>query len=682
MDLRANAIITAVDRFSGPVGRMAGALRGLNAGAAGIVSGTKRATRAMSNFGSTMGMPSALAGAFALQGEYYVDRLSRQMQAVGELSDRQRRTLVENAFKTSIGVGESAQDIIKAQQDLIQGGLDPDTVSRVGDVVAKAAKTNGMELGQVAEDAINVARGLGFAFNTTEEKTASLTRALNFMSVVPALSTEKWQGLRESLKYSAPVASMLGIEVEKLGAALSILADRGFKGEEGGTAFRTMLLRGIGPTKKLTDAYRAAGIQIEDLYDLDMSMISDQGRLRDRLLSGEWGGHAKEIDAALRSVGGPEKYDGLYAFQDALQSELSRALDVTDAQDKRILKEAIDQHVFSAMKKFDLEKFMAAISKLPLSEFKDVAGIQRTSQARALMEDMARFRPLFEEFVRQIPGAVERRFRDIDRGFAQSIDKMAQRFAYLRHNVFEAGLGNDLVRFFDGIAKSVEGFAKANPETLATLTKGGIMAALAAGVGAIAASPWARAVIALTGIAAAVQRFDTKKGVVGHLADGLASGDSSKGNIRGLRRIPFEDSRSWLDRFLPRVPNAFELFFGTDLMKRFGIESMDDIRRRAKQQPSSSLWNDPMAGSASRGGFGQDFARRRMIRDIDPMAGPTTVDVTGKVDANVQGTVSGKVDVNVDVKVEGGTVTDKRTSGGELTGSLNKGKTMPDTAGP
>lgn len=662
MDLRANAIITAIDRFSGPVTRMAGALRGLTGTAAGAVAGAKKVGRSLSNFGSGAGVPTSLVGALALRGEYDVDRLSRQMQAVGEISDQQRKMLVDNAFKTSVQVGEGADDLIKAQKELIQGGLDPDTIVGTTKLIAKAAKTNAMELSTVAEDAINVARGLGFAFDTTEQKTASLTRALNFMSVVPALSTETWEGLRESLKYSAPVASMLGIEIEELGAALSVLADRGFKGEEGGTAFRTILLRGIGPTKKLTDAYRAAGIQIEDLYDLDSSMIDDGNRLKERLLAAGWGGQEKEIDAALKRVGGREKYDGLYAYQDALQAELSDRLDVTDAQDKRTLKKSIDQHIFSSMKNFNLVKFFEALRKLPLSDFKEVAGIQRTSQARALLDDLKRIPDLEEEFRKLIPGSVDRRFEDIDRGFAQSIDKMRERFAYLRHNVFEAGLGKDLEGFFDGIATGLEKFAATNPEALGLIAKGGLMAALAAGIGAIASSPWAVAVAAITAMAAVAGDFDPKKGLIGEKLKALGgSPDSSEADATAPKS--WNDHWELFKRQMIELPTWMsQLWFGTENVQ-------GGVDRKVTKLPGEPE-TDPVARRK-----GLDFGQRGLIRDIDPTAGPQTIDVTGKVDANVQGTVSGKVDVEVTVK-GGGEVT--KQSGGDLKGNLNTGKSMPD----
>jgi peptide/nickel transport system permease protein len=46
------------------------------------------------------------------------------------------------------------------------------------------------------------------------------------MTVVPAASTDSVQGLRESLKYAAPVAGMLKIQLEVLGAALSAITMR------------------------------------------------------------------------------------------------------------------------------------------------------------------------------------------------------------------------------------------------------------------------------------------------------------------------------------------------------------------------------------------------------------------------------------------------------------------------
>ncbi len=98
------------------------------------------------------------------------------------------------------------------------------------------------------------------------------------------------------------------------------------------------------------------------------------------------------------------------------------------------------------------------------------------------------------------------------------------------------------------------------------------------------------------------------------------------------------------------------------------------------RNPASGAAAGVLAGAGAAASPSADVGARDfsgMLRDYLP-----SLDVTGKVDAQVHGNVEGKVHVDVDVKVDGGRVVDTRSSGGALHGELKTGKAMPDTPGP
>lgn len=513
--LTATAIISAVDRASAVFARVGANAQRLGGRFSSASAGVARLGQSAA---MNLGMPAAFAGALAARGEYEVDRIARTMQAVGELTDAQREMLTGTSFDVSMIVGQQAQDLIRAQKELIQGGLDPETTAALTEDIAKVAKTNEMALNEVAEMGINAARGMGMAFETTAEKVASIREALNFMTVVPAASTENVDGLRESLKYAAPIAGMLKIRIEELGAALSILADRGFKGEEGGTAFRTILLRGIAPTKQLATAYRAAGIELSDLYQLDETKLKDMQALRERVLGAGIDADGDLVDRALKKTGAASRYGGLYEYQDSLMANLSDALGIGpgDAQNKGILKKVIDQHIFSAIDGFDLTKFFTAVARLPLSDFAKVAGIQRSAQAQSLKEDIARLAPLKEKFTELMPGAIDRQFAKVGTGFSHNLDRIGAAFGKMRHSIFDSGVGTGLTEIFTRLANSIDRMSRSDPGVLNALGLGvaGLVAAPAAGaviwgisaslgaLGAVLASPALAALVAGGGLAA------------------------------------------------------------------------------------------------------------------------------------------------------------------------------------
>jgi len=651
MDLRANAIITAIDRFSGPVRAMAGSLGafGTVGARAGAVAG--KVGRGLANVATGVGVPASLFGGMAMRGEYDIDRIARQMESVGDLTEAQRHMLTEHAFRSSRIVGEGADDLLKAQRELIQGGLDPETTALMTTLMGKAAKSNAMAISQVAEDAINVSRGLSMPFDTMDERVRALTKSLEFMSVVPSLSTETWEGLRESLKYSAPVAGALKMKITDLGSALSILADKGFKGEEGGTAFRTIMLRAIAPTKALTQAYRAAGVQVEGLYDLNQAMIADMPRLKERLLGANFTDDGS-LDETLKSFGDPSKFDGLYAYADALKKSLAEKFGIEsgDAQSKGILGKAIDQHIFSAIQGFDLKKLFAELSKLPLSDFSKVAGIQRTAQAMALRDDMRRFDPLASEFEKRMPGAVDRRFGVMDEGFSQSIDRMMASFATLRHAFFESGFATQLASLFEGMASSVQVMARISPDVLNWGAWGVVLTGLAGAISLIASSPIAAAAAGLTGLAVLMGNIDPQKGVLGHM---FGSGESA--TTGDDKKSWFEEAVDWSDArnkaiIEGRSPSLMNYMFGG-----FKPPEMD--------------------APADRFGFGGG-----MVRDLAPTAGPAAIDITGRVDANVTGQASISLDNQIRIIApEGFQAYVEKRGQGTATVPLNTGKSMPDT---
>jgi hypothetical protein len=480
--LTATAIISAVDRASAVFARVGAAARAQ----AGKFAA---ATAAVNRFGSAaavgLGAPGALAGALAMKGEYEVDKLTRLMQSAGELNDDQRKMLTKSAFDASLASALQAQEIIKGQRELIQGGLDADTVAQTSTMFAKVARANGIEMAKVTEDSINVANAMGWAMGTTEEKMASLQRAMEFMSIVPNLSTENWEGLRTSLKYAAPVAGALKIRIEELGAALSILADAGFKGEEGGTALRTILTRAIAPTRQARLEMRAFGIALEDLYKFDDKRLGDMVSLRERLL-GAGLGKGKNIDRALKGFADPKKFRGAYEMGDALMDKLSGALGIGkgDAESRGILKKVVDGHIKAATEGFDLEGYFQGIAKLPLQAMKEMFGLQRISQAEKLRdginkimelptgERISKFRNLANEFERLMPGSLDRRFQAVGTGFAFSIDRTMRAVESLRNSVFNSGVGEDIAGFFTRLATSIENLRQSDPNALRAVTYG------------------------------------------------------------------------------------------------------------------------------------------------------------------------------------------------------------------
>src|SRR5690349_20372140 len=86
MDLRANAIITAVDRFSGPVGRMAGALNALTR----VSNRTAAIAQSARRVGSALTGPMAigLGAVIASTQEFEKNALGLRIASIADAMDR------------------------------------------------------------------------------------------------------------------------------------------------------------------------------------------------------------------------------------------------------------------------------------------------------------------------------------------------------------------------------------------------------------------------------------------------------------------------------------------------------------------------------------------------------------------------------------------------------------------
>lgn len=532
--MTATAVITAVDRASAVFARVGQAAQ---AQARRFQAAAGSMNRFTTTTAAATGAGSLFAASVSMQGEKQIDYISRLMQSAGELTVQQREMLKGSALESSVRTGIRAQELLEAQRELIQGGLDASTTSSMTETFAKVARANGIEAKKVAEDAINVANALGFAMGTTEEKVASLTRAMEFMSVVPNLSTESWEGLRTSLKYAAPVAGALKIPITQLGAALSILADAGFKGEEAGTALRTIMVRALAPTRQARLEMRAAGIDLDQLYKFDSSKLGDTKALAERL-RGAGLGQGVDLDRVLAPLADPSKYRGVYEWQDKAQEILMQALGIKkgDAEARGIVNKAIGGHVNSANSGFELEGYFRGIAKLPLQAMKDMFGLQRISQAIKLREeinkaikaadngDLTKFRRLEQEFDRLMPGAIDRRAAPVMEGFAYAVDRAAASLARLRNAIFESGVGSGLTDALAKASAAVEQFSKTNPQALRDITIA-IAGLAAVGVGGFALS---KVAVGLGAIAAAVARLGSLPMLAAGGLAGMLFGDIGK----------------------------------------------------------------------------------------------------------------------------------------------------------
>lgn len=564
--IAANVIIGAIDNASGVFARVG----------ASAAASAKKITSSFKMLGGMASLATFGLGSSVLKQQAEVDRLLRLMQSAGEMSNLQRMSLSRTAHEAALMSGVGVAEIIKGQQALIQGGLDVTTTESMTAMFARVARANGISMEKVAEDGINVANSMGWAMGTVEEKMASLKRAMEFMSVVPNLSTESWEGLRTSLKYAAPIAGALKIDVEELGAALSILADAGFKAEEGGTAFRTIMTRAQAPTRAARMEMRALGIQLEDLYRFDPAKLHNMVSLRERLLASGLGSRGgRGLDLALKKFTDPSKFKNAYDMGDAMMDSLASSLGIKkgDADKRSILKKVIDGHIRMASGGFDLATYFRGIGKMEVPQLKEMFGLQRLPQAMKLRDginqilnsslpkdqQITKFKDLARRFKELMSGSIDRRFSPVGEGLAFELDRMGTAWSNLQNAFMNAGSAGIVGSSLRTLSNAMASLSRADPNALNMV---------AAGLAAIVVIPAAGLTLAavatgLRGISGAVAALGGALG--GGIVGRLIAGGGIYGLLMGDWKELFEggqftvgDPDSWVaDSPISRMMQSF-----------------------------------------------------------------------------------------------------------------------------
>jgi len=717
MDLRANAIITAVDRFSGPMQHMAGAT-------AMMMDRLKGATQRFASFSNAamMGL-GALGGGFTFASQYDIEKIRTGIRAIASMSDTEMKDLNDAAANAAMAYGHNIKDMLQAGKDLIQGGLSGEVLAGAFDIVGQSARRNQEPLGQMAEKLIQTSRALGYSLETADDVRKSMTAASDLLSVAPNISTDSMPGFFTFLKYYAPIGRILKQSEAEMAALAATLADLGFKGEEGGSAMRTIMARLVTMTPKARAAFRAEGGQIENLFDVDSAKLNDMKSLEERIrgiFGVTVGGLGKFADHT--------KFANVSEWRDALMEHLTGRLGIGkgQAQDRKTLTAAIEQHVSRAISKIDIEKVFGELAKLETSLATDseLFGKQRLQQGAGLKQARALYKKKLELAMRELPGATARGDMYTLGTLSTELDRFTAAWSVFKDRVFNAGTNSIFTQGFSRLADGMGAMAQMDPARLnqIALAVGALVAIPAAGFALSAIGSGFGAVAA--GIAGIGGAFAAAP-MLGKLLMG--------GGLLALFDLPriFEapdDMKALPDGFgaYPKdysaMPIALMLRGVSDLFKEISAAATDihqSLSRAfgfdGKGSPlvatlnamkftldgittSIRYWRDNMpvllgGGGASKppgeeGSWWRE-AYNRYQRDVIgglstpqplPPLAKTTDELLRSLNLQVQGQVSGTMQLEATIKVEGaGTVVDQRTSGGDVKGALNTGTSMPDT---
>jgi TP901 family phage tail tape measure protein len=276
------AVFTAVDHFSGPVGRMSDTLNKFN-GKGGVGGKGPKMGSAFSEAGAAMGRMGERAriarnniATIGVAGGYAAHRLiahgadieSALLTGSAKFGDGIRRHTPEFAKleeaaidlgrKTKFGAIEAAS----ALEGLAASGFEPSGAIKNLPIIAQMAIAGGEELGVASQMALESMGIFGMVtdemgkLRAPEQLATNLTRVADVMSYVANQTTASVGSIHETLSESGAITKVGGMTFEKFGAITGALAQAGITGSQAGTAIKNISVRLLSPTPEGTKELR------------------------------------------------------------------------------------------------------------------------------------------------------------------------------------------------------------------------------------------------------------------------------------------------------------------------------------------------------------------------------------------------------------------------------------------
>lgn len=212
--------------------------------------------RVMANYMAVGGLFNSAKS--MISGVVELDKELHQFQAISTATNREMVTFKKNLLDISATVPFTTLEMTKAATMLAQAGLSTSQVTDSLGAVTKFATATGSDLSQ----AVDVVTSSLTAFNLETARTGDVANVFTAALNLSKLSVDK---LVTALNYIGPTANEMGLTLEETTSVLGALSQSGIRASTMGTGFRALLTDLQSPSKKLTEALRAAGLTVEDI---------------------------------------------------------------------------------------------------------------------------------------------------------------------------------------------------------------------------------------------------------------------------------------------------------------------------------------------------------------------------------------------------------------------------------
>ena len=177
----------------------------------------------------------------------FEDAMAR-VKSVCNATTEEMQMMTAEARKMGETTRYTATEAAKAMENLVRNGLSAEQATKALSSVLQLAQANAIGLDEAAVILTNTLN----MFNLSVNEAARVNDVLSSTAANTATNVSE---LYDALANAAPVASVLGFNIEEVNAALGALAQRGVKGADAGTQLRMAFVKLTDPAilKKLKD---------------------------------------------------------------------------------------------------------------------------------------------------------------------------------------------------------------------------------------------------------------------------------------------------------------------------------------------------------------------------------------------------------------------------------------------
>lgn len=151
----------------------------------------------------------------------------------------------------------SASQAAEGMTYLAMAGFKTDDMLKAMPGMLNLAAAGQVDLANASDIAASMLNGFGL-------EASQINRVADTMVNTFANSSTDLQGLGETMKYVAPVAKSMGVDLETVAAMAGKLGDNAIRGSQAGTAMRAVFTRLVAPATEGQKALYALGVSVKD----------------------------------------------------------------------------------------------------------------------------------------------------------------------------------------------------------------------------------------------------------------------------------------------------------------------------------------------------------------------------------------------------------------------------------